>query len=110
MPRSRAPFRSPRPRTGQPRRGRHAAPAEIRGLDVDPRKSLGQHFLLDQDALDKIVALAEVGPHDRIVEIGAGLGALTEPLAATGANVLAVEIDETLCSHLRRRFSDPRVQ
>lgn len=85
-------------------------PPELRGLRVDPRKSLGQHFLLDDDVLDRIVALAEIAPGTRVIEVGAGLGALTAPLAATGAHVLAVEIDEELCAHLRRRFQQPNVQ
>lgn len=110
-PRNRAPYRPPGARPPGPRRDRGpSTPREMRGLNVDPRKSLGQHFLLDEDVLKTIVALAEVGPGDRVLEIGSGLGALTEPLAATGASVLAVEIDEALCSQLRRRFDDPLVQ
>ncbi len=105
----RTPFRAKQRRSPAPRRAGQRLPPELRGLDVDPRKSLGQHFLVDDDALARIVALADPKPGERVIEIGAGLGALTAPLAATGAQLLAVEIDETLCAHLRRRFAEPNV-
>lgn len=61
-----------------------------------PIHRLGQHFLADANITRKIVALAEVGPGSRVVEIGAGTGTLTRALAAAGASVLAYEIDEGL--------------
>lgn len=61
-----------------------------------PRKHLGQHFLADPNVVARIVALADVGPGDQVVEIGAGTGALTTALAASGATVVAYEIDEGL--------------
>lgn len=64
--------------------------------DLRPRKHLGQHFLADPNIVDKIVRVAGVGPGDRVVEIGPGTGTLTAALAATGARVLAIEVDEGL--------------
>ncbi len=61
-----------------------------------PRKSLGQHFLVDPNIVGRIVEIAGIGPGDRVVEIGAGTGTLTRALASTGAAVTAYEIDEYL--------------
>ena len=61
-----------------------------------PRKALGQHFLADPNIVDKIVSVAGIGPEDRVVEVGAGVGTLTRGLAAAGAAVTAFEIDERL--------------
>lgn len=58
-----------------------------------PRKPLGQHFLADPNIVGKIVRLAGVGRGDLVVEIGPGTGALTVGLAASGAEVLAIEVD-----------------
>lgn len=57
------------------------------------KKGLGQHFLKDQGVLEAIVAAAELGPEDQVLEIGPGRGALTRPLLDTGASVVAVELD-----------------
>lgn len=61
-----------------------------------PVRRLGQHFLADANITRKIVALAGVGPGDRVVEIGAGTGTLTQALAATGARVVTYEVDSGL--------------
>ena len=66
-----------------------------------PRKSLSQNFLTDPDALDAIVAAAELQPGDRVVEIGPGLGVLTRRLLAAGSSVTAVEVDPKLAAWLR---------
>lgn len=63
---------------------------------VRPRRELGQHFLADPNLVRKIVQTAEVWPGDRVLEIGAGAGTLTRALAATGATVLAYEVDSRL--------------
>jgi 16S rRNA (adenine1518-N6/adenine1519-N6)-dimethyltransferase len=76
------------------------SPTAIRALarrhDIRPKKSLGQHFLVDAAMARRIVELAAVGPGERVVEVGAGLGSLTVALAASGAPVTAVEIDARL--------------
>ena len=69
--------------------------------DLRPRKALGQHFVVDPNTVRRIARLAGVGPGDRVVEIGAGLGSLTLALAETGADVVAIEIDRQLVQTLR---------
>jgi 16S rRNA (adenine1518-N6/adenine1519-N6)-dimethyltransferase len=66
-----------------------------------PRRSLGQNFVVDANTVRKVARLAGVGPGARVVEIGAGLGALTAALAATGAEVVALEVDRHLLPLLR---------
>lgn len=63
--------------------------------------SLGQNFLTDRNLLSAIVADAGVSPTDTVIEVGAGQGALTRPLAETGARVIAFEIDTRLGEYLR---------
>lgn len=60
---------------------------------VNPRKAYGQHFLADPNLIDKVVATAGVTADDRVVEVGAGTGALTAALTDTGARTVAYEID-----------------
>ena len=60
---------------------------------IRPTKSLGQNFLIDPNLARAIASDAQLRTGDRVVEIGAGLGSLTVALAATGANVLAIEFD-----------------
>ena len=60
---------------------------------VVPRKAYGQHFLADPNLIDKVVATAEITAGERVVEVGAGTGALTSVLATVGAGVVAYEID-----------------
>lgn len=61
-----------------------------------PSRALGQNFVADANTVRRIARLAGVGPGDHVVEIGAGLGALTLALAETGAAVTAVEVDRHL--------------
>ena len=63
---------------------------------LKPQRSLGQNFLADPNFVDRIVRIADVGPDDSVVEVGAGTGTLTKALAATGAKVVAYEIDRGL--------------
>lgn len=66
-----------------------------------PRRDLGQNFVADPNTVRRIARLADVGPADRVVEIGAGLGSLTLALAETGARVRAVEVDRGVVPVLR---------
>lgn len=71
-------------------------PELLQKYDLRPQKSLGQNFLADHNALLKIVRDSGVGPGDRVLEIGAGLGSLTRLLADSAQSVTAIEIDEHL--------------
>jgi 16S rRNA (adenine1518-N6/adenine1519-N6)-dimethyltransferase len=83
---------------------------DVRGLlrqwDLRPNKGLGQNFLLNQAVLGKIVAAAELTSEDIVLEIGAGLGTLTERLARHAERVVAVELDERLIPILQGVLSD----
>src|SRR3989344_1978442 len=68
------------------------------------KKSLGQHFLRSERALNKIVETGEVSPRDTVLEIGPGEGALTEKLLATGCKLIAVEKDDYLYELLKEKF------
>lgn len=70
-----------------------------------PKKRFGQHFLVDQNIVRKILDVSKVGKGDAILEIGPGLGVLTERLLEAGAKVFAIEIDRHLCEALKQRFS-----
>lgn len=70
-----------------------------------PKKSLGQNFLHDPNALEKIIATAELMPEDMVLEIGPGTGELTERLALSARHVIAVEIDSRLEPILSARLS-----
>src|SRR5205823_9312022 len=68
-------------------------------------KSLGQNFLHDGNQLRRIVAAAELNQRDKVLEIGPGLGPLTELLIAQAGKVLAIEKDTRLVEFLRERFN-----
>jgi 16S rRNA (adenine1518-N6/adenine1519-N6)-dimethyltransferase len=72
--------------------------------DLKLTKSLGQNFLHDQNQLRRIVSAAEIGPADKILEIGPGLGPLTELLVAAAGEVLAIEKDKRLFDYLSQKF------
>jgi 16S rRNA (adenine1518-N6/adenine1519-N6)-dimethyltransferase len=64
-------------------------------------RSRGQNFLMDQNLLEKVVDVTGIGPEDKVVEIGAGTGNLTEALARRAGLVVAIEPDRGLCEILR---------
>ena len=69
---------------------------------LSPRRAFGQNFVADPNTVRRIARLADVGPGDHVVEIGAGLGSLTLALAETGARVTAIEIDHGVAPVLRK--------
>lgn len=73
--------------------------------DIQLTKSLGQNFLHDQNQLRRIVAAGELAKTDRVLEIGPGLGPLTELLLEQAGHVLAIEKDARLVTVLRERFA-----
>ncbi|MCC7299650.1 MAG: ribosomal RNA small subunit methyltransferase A, partial [Verrucomicrobia bacterium] len=78
--------------------------ALLDSLEHRPNKGLGQNYLIDSNILGIIIAAAKISPADRILEVGPGLGALTQALMATGAGLLAIEKDLTMAAHLREHF------
>ena len=83
--------------------------ATLREIGVSPVKSLGQNFLHDRNLAKWIVDQAKISREDLIVEVGPGLGALTELALAKGARVLAIEKDKRLATFLREKFQDARI-
>jgi 16S rRNA (adenine1518-N6/adenine1519-N6)-dimethyltransferase len=71
-----------------------------------PRRAFGQNFVSDPNTVRRIARMANVGAHDHVVEIGAGLGSLTLALAETGARITAIEIDHGIAPVLRDVVKD----
>lgn len=85
--------------------------ALLETLDVRPDKKLGQNFLVDANIRDIIVADAGLSPEDVVLEIGPGLGVLTEAILGQGVRVIAVEKDARLATFLAERHGDnPRLR
>ena len=75
------------------------------------QKRFGQNFLIDPRVLDRIIAAAEIGADDFVLEIGPGIGTMTQYLAASAREVTAVEIDQTLIPILKDTLKDfPNVE
>ncbi len=92
-----------------------ASPRQIRQLlaerGLQPNRSLGQNFLINRNILNAIVAAAEIAPSDRVLEVGPGLGILTEALLATAEHVTAIEKDAGLHQILTTHWPDePRLE
>ncbi|MBI4625460.1 MAG: ribosomal RNA small subunit methyltransferase A [Verrucomicrobia bacterium] len=77
----------------------------LASLGHQPKRFLGQNFLVDGNIVRKSLALAEVRAGDTVVEIGPGLGTLTCALLESGADVWAVEKDRTLHAHLTDKLA-----
>lgn len=86
--------------------GRSALRALADRHGIRPTKTLGQHFIADPNLARAIVADAAVGPGDRVLEVGAGLGSITVALAEAGCEVLAVEFDRRVTPALREVVAD----
>jgi len=70
------------------------------------RRKLGQHFLIDEKVLDRMVQYGEVTENDVVLDVGAGRGELTVKLAERAGKVIAVEIDRELAEEARKRLKD----
>jgi len=77
----------------------------LKQLKVNPNKKLGQNFLTDKNIVKKIISISEISKDDILLEIGPGLGALTEELATKVKKIYAIEIDPRLYSYLNQKFS-----
>jgi len=78
----------------------------LRGYNFRPNNLLGQNFLLDEEVLEQIADAAELSGRDQVLEIGPGIGNLTELLAARAGLVLAIEKDQRYFPILRDRLGD----
>jgi len=83
---------------------------EIRKLietgEIDIKKNLGQHFLIDRNSRDKLLSFANLTKRDTVVEIGPGLGSLTEGIIERVKEYYGFEIDEDFCRILEKNFSE----
>jgi 16S rRNA (adenine1518-N6/adenine1519-N6)-dimethyltransferase len=77
---------------------------KLAGKNLAPRKSLGQNFLIDENVKLKIIGAANINKTDVVVEIGPGLGVLTESLLERAGKVVAVEYDKGLSAILQETF------
>ncbi|MDR1891317.1 MAG: 16S rRNA (adenine(1518)-N(6)/adenine(1519)-N(6))-dimethyltransferase RsmA [Puniceicoccales bacterium] len=78
---------------------------DLENFGIFPAKRLGQNFLIDINIVNKIVALADVKTGDVVVEIGPGLGAVSEKILNIGAKLFAVELDWRLFNFLKSKFA-----
>ncbi|WP_343410127.1 16S rRNA (adenine(1518)-N(6)/adenine(1519)-N(6))-dimethyltransferase RsmA [Candidatus Amarolinea dominans] len=78
---------------------------QLRAAGIEPRKALGQHFLVDETHLARIAAAADLSAADSVLEIGPGPGPLTHLLAAQAGRVVAVETDGRLIAFLQQTFA-----
>ena len=77
----------------------------LRGHNLRLSKRLGQSYLIDQRLTERLVNACGLTRHDTVVEIGAGLGALTDLLASRAKRVVAVEVDRAVCEVLKHRMA-----
>lgn len=78
---------------------------QLRGSGLKARKSLGQNFLVNEAVRDCIIESASLSARDTVIEVGPGLGVLTEKLALQAGRVIAVELDDSLAERLTKRLS-----
>jgi 16S rRNA (adenine1518-N6/adenine1519-N6)-dimethyltransferase len=74
--------------------------------ETKPSKGLGQNFLIDRNVLNKIIEAADIEPTDTVLEVGPGIGVLTQELAQRAKKVIAIEKDETMVEILKETVKD----
>jgi 16S rRNA (adenine1518-N6/adenine1519-N6)-dimethyltransferase len=79
---------------------------ELENLGIRPSKRLGQNFLIDGNLIDKLISVGNVRPCDHVVEIGPGLGAISEKILRAGAELFAIELDRRFFEFLTTQFKD----
>lgn len=80
--------------------------ALMKRLGIRPNKGLGQNFLFERGIVQRMVRTARITRDDHVVEVGPGLGILTDELLLRAGSVTAVELDRNLAAHLRTQFGD----
>jgi 16S rRNA (adenine1518-N6/adenine1519-N6)-dimethyltransferase len=83
--------------------------ARLKSASSHSKHALGQHFLINREILESIVSAGNIKPGEQVVEIGPGLGVLSEQLLKTGAEITAFELDPQMVSILLEDFPDLRV-
>jgi 16S rRNA (adenine1518-N6/adenine1519-N6)-dimethyltransferase len=78
-------------------------------MEIKPKKSLGQNFLINTGILVKIVSAAELSPNDTVLEIGPGTGNLTKLLSQRAGKIIAIEKDRRLIEDLKIKFPNVKV-
>jgi 16S rRNA (adenine1518-N6/adenine1519-N6)-dimethyltransferase len=81
----------------------------LRRFDLRAKKGLGQHFLIDDNVLEAILAAAELSPADTVIEVGPGLGLMTGELARRAGWVIAIELDNRLADILKKTLSHDNI-
>ena len=76
----------------------------MKKYNITANKNLGQNFLIDDETVEKIVEVSEITLEDLVIEIGPGLGTLTQKLLEKAGKVIAVEIDNKMIRILKERF------
>ncbi len=76
----------------------------LKQTGLKPQTAAGQHFLLDESVVAKMIKAAEIVAGDRVLEIGPGFGVLTGALLNAGAEVVAVELDQRLALYLKKQY------
>lgn len=102
--------RAAAPGDAEPEHGQEPGPTQpsirrLRDYAISPRRDLGQNFLIDSNVLGVIERAAELGPDDVVLEIGGGLGVLSEHLAARAGHTHVIEVDEALAPPLREALA-----
>ena len=78
----------------------------IKKYEFSFKKNFGQNFLVDERVLDKIVSAADINEKDLVIEVGPGIGTLTQAMAKKAGKVISVEIDKTLVPILGELLED----
>jgi len=79
--------------------------SELDSIGIPPLKRFGQHFLIDEGVRERLIQLAELTIQDTVLEVGPGLGFLTEALVSRAGSVIGIEKDRTLAAYLRTKFA-----
>jgi 16S rRNA (adenine1518-N6/adenine1519-N6)-dimethyltransferase len=73
--------------------------------ETRPNKRMGQNFLIDRNVLNKIISASELTPNDVVLEVGPGIGTLTQELAKNAGKIIAVEKDKTMVEILKETLA-----
>lgn len=82
----------------------------LKKYNISATKSLGQNFLINEDTVEQIVKKAEVSKEDLVIEIGPGLGTLTNELLANAGKVICIELDKRMINILKDRFLNTKLE